>query len=533
MDLLERSDAFAILESALSSASRGEGRVVLVSGDAGIGKTSLVESFAASLETGRVLSGGADDIVTPLPLGPMRDLARQGSPALESALVDGADRDAVFDLLIEELERRPYPVVVIVEDIQWADEATLDLLTLIGRRIDQFAAMMVLTYRDHDVDVDHPLGTLIGHLPVGVVERIKLEPLSAAAVAELVSDGQASEVYRITGGNPFFVAELAANDGELSASLSEVVSARVARMPADSRSLIQLLAIAPGGLSAEVLDGVEDGWIAAAEEPERVGLLTLSNGILGYRHELARQAARANLSETRLHSLHRSLIEVLRAVGADPSQLVHHADAASDQATLIECAPLAAEQAIAAGAHREAVEHLGRVLRFADQFEASERAGFYEAYSEEAWAANMATEAGEGAAAALSIQRELGDVAAIGRTLRFAARARWYSGDSRTALLLLDEGIEALRGADAPASWQSRLRIGRWSVESRGPQMTSSPMQRNLWRLHRDWATTKPQRLSTTMSARFALATGSITRTSWIERSRWRGPRDLAPSWSG
>ena len=268
-------------------------------------------------------------------------------------------------------------------------------------------------------------------------------------MARLLPDANAVDAYELTGGNPFFVTELASNVGEIPASISEVVLARVARMAEASREIVQLLASAPGGLAPAVLDDVVDGWAAAAEEPERLGLVMLEDGLLRYRHEIARQVVRVGLGDSRLLLLHRSLIPALRHARADPGQLVHHAGAASDRETLIEFAPLAASLAIEAGAHREAVEYLRRVLQFADHFDSVELAKLHETYSEEAWAANLAEDAGEGASAALEIRRQLGDAEGVGRNLRLAARATWYSGDSGRALVLLDAAIAVLEGTSA------------------------------------------------------------------------------------
>jgi DNA-binding winged helix-turn-helix (wHTH) protein len=123
--LLEREGALAVLDEAIADARAGRGRVVLVTGEAGMGKTTLVRAIASATgSTARVLVGACDDLVTPLPLGPLRDVAAQADPsfaeALDSALPGEAQR-AVLD----ELSRPPCPTVLVVEDAHWADEATM------------------------------------------------------------------------------------------------------------------------------------------------------------------------------------------------------------------------------------------------------------------------------------------------------------------------------------------------------------------------------------------------------------------------
>src|SRR5205085_6852709 len=129
-------------------AARGAGRVVFVTGEPGIGKTSLVTRFVQDLGPGaRVLLGACDDLSIPRPLGPFRDAAGSVSSPLQEALSTGAALHEIQRLLIAELERPPEPTVLVLEDVHWADDATLDMLTVLGRRIGTLPALMVLTYR--------------------------------------------------------------------------------------------------------------------------------------------------------------------------------------------------------------------------------------------------------------------------------------------------------------------------------------------------------------------------------------------------
>ena len=136
MPLLEREKALADLDVALAAARRGQGRVALVSGDAGMGKTSVVRAFLAGLDAGVVVREGAcDDLLTPRPLGPVYDLGRQAGPALARALAAG-DVQAVFTALLDELAGGAVTVMV-VEDVHWADDASLDVLAFLARRIER------------------------------------------------------------------------------------------------------------------------------------------------------------------------------------------------------------------------------------------------------------------------------------------------------------------------------------------------------------------------------------------------------------
>jgi predicted ATPase len=153
VELWERGDAQAALDDLLRD-SAGGGRVAVLAGEAGIGKSVLVTEFARrSGSRARVWWGGCDPLVTPRALGPLHDIARQADGALAAALHSGAAPELIFAAFLDGLtgpRQRARPVVVI-EDVHWADEATLDLLVFLGRRIGRLPALLVLTYRDDEV----------------------------------------------------------------------------------------------------------------------------------------------------------------------------------------------------------------------------------------------------------------------------------------------------------------------------------------------------------------------------------------------
>ena len=135
----------------------GEGRVVFVTGEPGIGKTSLVTRFVRDLgPDARVLFGTCDDLSIPRPLGPIHDLIGTVSVPLEQALSAGAASHEVHSLLIAELELPPQPTVLVLEDVHWADDATLDAITVLGRRIGSLPALLVLTYRPGEARASAP-----------------------------------------------------------------------------------------------------------------------------------------------------------------------------------------------------------------------------------------------------------------------------------------------------------------------------------------------------------------------------------------
>ena len=184
----------------------------------------------------RVLFGTCDDLSVPRPLGPIRDLAGSVSPALEGALAAGAAPHDIQTLLLAELELPPRPTVLVLEDIHWADDATLDAITVLGRRIGSLPALLVLTFRAGEVPPGHPLHATVGAIRADDSVVLELGPLSKRAVAELAGD-RAAEVFAATGGNPFYVNELvcAAAPKRIPRTVANAVLGRAARLDSADR----------------------------------------------------------------------------------------------------------------------------------------------------------------------------------------------------------------------------------------------------------------------------------------------------------
>jgi predicted ATPase len=212
--LLERAAELHRLHSAVDRAAAGRGVTLLVTGEPGIGKTSLLQTFVAQLGTRtRVLAGVCEDLLTPRALGALWDIARTRPGPLATALAARANPDLLLAAVLEELARRPAPTVLIIEDAHWADGATLDVLRHVTRRISELPAVLILTYRDAEVGVSHPMRGLLGGLAGS--PRLPLSPLSADAVTELAADSavDAEALFQLTDGNPFFVTEVLASPG--------------------------------------------------------------------------------------------------------------------------------------------------------------------------------------------------------------------------------------------------------------------------------------------------------------------------------
>ncbi len=389
MNLLERESYLVELHEALANASLGKGCLALLSGEAGIGKTALVKTFARrQREEVRVLWGVCDPLFTPRPLGPVFDMVPQIRDSLPEGLSSDTRRRVIFSAMLEELQRGP--AIAVFEDVHWADEATLDLLRFVGRRIDQTSALLVLTYRDDELPPRHPLRILLGELPAApATQRLLLSPLSEQAVKTLVGDRKmdAATLHRQTAGNPFYITEVLANPASrIPPSVRDAVLARAARLSASGYAVLEAAAIIGQRVEPWLLAAVTGAEALAAEECIAVGMLLGQGDDLVFRHELARETILGTISPPRRQVLHRLVLDALRAsVGESPdlARLAHHAEASGDHEAVLEFAPQAARQAAADGAHREACALYSLVLRFADHLPSDEHARLLQDYSSE------------------------------------------------------------------------------------------------------------------------------------------------------
>ncbi len=452
--VLEREHAFATLAGAARAAAEGAGSVALVFGEAGIGKSVLVRGLRAHLPAeARLLIGYCDDLATPRTLGPLRDLAGVVGPTLSRALRGSGDRDHLLAALRDEIDRPTGPTVLVVEDVHWADEATLDALRYLVRRIAGLPAVLVLTYRDDELTREHPLRQLLGQVATAErVHRLGLERLSREAVRQLSVEDAADpdRVHALTSGNPFFVSEvLAAGSGaDVPPSIAAAVLARVRRLDASTQDALDRLAVVPSTLERWLVDALVDDSPAALAAAEQRGLLTVSATRVSFRHELARRALVDALPEARRVELNRMVLGALVArPGSDLSRLVHHAVAAGDVDAVVRYGPGAARDAAAAGAHREAVAHYRQMLMLRDRFAPADRAQLLECYAIECYTVGAARLAVTEQLAAVELRRGMGDDHALGSALRWLSRMHWWAGDRPAAERIADEAIAVLERA--------------------------------------------------------------------------------------
>lgn len=469
---------------------------VLVSGEAGLGKSRLVSEFLARLDsetvvlTGRCPELGAEGVPFAPFLATMRTLRPAGPPALS-----GGEMLAELDRL-----SREHQVVLVVEDLHWADESSLDLFAFLIANLAQSDVLLVATCRQPGEGRLRGMLAELRRLPS--VAAIELRPLTrhdvgrqlAALLGREPEPGFAGRVYERSGGYPLFVEALSHSSGEMPTDLRELLLAWTARLPEDERAVLRAAAVAGSPAGHRLLteaaglpeQRVEDAIVALAA----ARLLVVAEAEYEFRHVLFRQVVYENLLPAARTRLHARLTAVLLA---DPSllpaqtyaaELAQHATLAGDWPTAITASWQAAEVAAGSGARPEQIRHLARIRELWDKVQVAaaelpvSRLGLLERLAE-ACAQRGVIDPGLAAvdeALAIATQ-EPGDPARVARLLLLRARLGNQAGggqaDLRRALTLLAPGPgDAAPAVTAAAEPAEQLR-GALLVELASAQMFS------------------------------------------------------------
>jgi DNA-binding CsgD family transcriptional regulator len=455
--LLERERELALLADTFARVEAGSGgALALVYGEAGVGKTALLHRFCEERgATTRVLWGACESLFTPRPLGPFADIAAEAGGRFERVVTAQEPVQSVFEALVDELSSRGNAVLVI-EDLHWADEATLDVVRLFGRRVERLGALVVATYRSDELSRRHPLRVVLGDVATipGVV-RLQLDPLSPEAVAELADPFgvDADDLYAKTAGNPFFVTEaLAGGTGPVPGTVRDAVLARAARLQPHARDLLDAVAVVPPRSEPWLLEAIAGDATAALDQCVASGMLRFEEHAVAFRHELARLAVEESINPHRRVELHRSALQALRAPPGgrvDLARLAHHAEAAGDADSVLELAPAAAEHAAAVGAHREAAAQYARALRFADGVDDGARGALLDRRAYACYLIGEFDTAINAEQKAVECFRRAGDRPREGDALRSLSRLLRYVGRTEDAMRVGHEAIAILESQTA------------------------------------------------------------------------------------
>jgi DNA-binding CsgD family transcriptional regulator/tetratricopeptide (TPR) repeat protein len=432
------------------------GHLVLISGEAGAGKSALVQELLDHhLGAAQVIVGRCDDLFAPRPLGPLADIARGRPGPLADALAAG-DQASVFDAFLAELASPPHPLVVVLEDLQWADEATLDLLRFVARRLDSLPCLILATHRE-DLAPEHALRRAFGSLVGPLVTRLHLAPLSVDAVRALVGDRHIDPVslHASTGGNPFFLVEtLDAAPGTLPASVRDVILTRTVPLSGAARDALDAAAVLGRQVGADLIQVVGDCDSAAVDECLQAGLLVDDGGHQAFRHDLSRHAIEESMTPLRRRQLHARALAALGDDG-DVVQRAHHAIGAGDHDAIVDLAWRAADQCVALGAWRQAAILYGQALEHTGDLPDADRRRLLEARATTCLRVELVDEAvaaGEEAHALIAATNDDGALAEWECWMSLAYRAVGRMPEAREAADHAVERLEPLGESPALAS---------------------------------------------------------------------------------
>jgi DNA-binding CsgD family transcriptional regulator/tetratricopeptide (TPR) repeat protein len=458
--LLERGTPLAALAGYADEARQGDGRLVLVTGEAGIGKSALVEQLHHDLTEARWSWGACDGLFTPRPLGPLFDLAGQLGGELEDLCRAGAAREELFRALLGQVGEPGTLSVLVIEDVHWADEATADLLRFVGRRLWAAPVLLIATYRGEDLEADDPLRAALGEIArQRSTRRVDLAPLSAEAVRVLAGGTglDAAELYRLTGGNPFYVTEVvAAGLGVVPSSARDAVLARAGRLGDRSREVLDVAALTGVRVELDLLTSVTASPLPVLDELLASGLLAVDGQWLRFRHEIARLAVEQAVAPHRRAGMHARILEALRSFGcSDDARMAFHAEAAGDRQAVMRHAPRAAQQAAELGSHREAAAQFERALRCASDADPDVVAGLYGRLAYELLVVGRHQGAVDAGEQALGLWRQAGDRLREGSTLRNLSHALQQLGRGPDSVAAAQAGVAVLEplGPTVELAW--------------------------------------------------------------------------------
>ncbi|HET9825895.1 MAG TPA: AAA family ATPase, partial [Chitinophagaceae bacterium] len=361
MELIERAGFMNTLQAKFEATATGEGHSMLICGEAGIGKTSLVKEFCKTQANNcKIYLGSCDALFTPRPLAPLYDMIWQLGEEISKDSIRITDRAELFSRFFYELEHRRHESLVVIEDIHWADEATLDFIKFFARRITRLHCLLVLTYRDDEIHSRHPLRMVLGQLPRDHFTRLQLTPLSRSAVEKLATQRgyKGEDVYTISHGNPFYVNEvLASYNTGIPDNIRDSVLSYYNRLDENTKQLCQLLSVMPAGLEVNYARQLQQEEQAAMHHCLDIKILVNHGNAITFKHELYRRTIETSLSPLLRITLNKKVLDLFLQSferNNQPEQIIHHAKNSNENDLVVKYAPIAAKQCAFVGAHIEA-----------------------------------------------------------------------------------------------------------------------------------------------------------------------------------
>ncbi len=451
MELIERAGPLAVLQTKFENVAEGEGHCILLSGEAGIGKTSLIKAFCSERKNDcRIYQGTCDALFTPRPLAPLYDIAWQMQSDLLQNGSNVTDRAGLFARFLRELNDQKGTSIIIFEDIHWADEATLDFIKFLARRITQVHCLFILTYRNEEVHSGHALRNVLGQLSPDSFTRLQLVPLSKEAVERLAEErGYSGEnVYSISGGNPFYVNEiLASYSPGIPDNIKDSVLSVYHRQDEKTQRVWEILSVLPTGFEVKYLERMEPLYADAIKYCLDSKILIIEEGYISFKHELYRRTIEASLSPLVRVSLNKKILDLFLEYfeqADETERIIHHAKNANEHELVVQYVPVAAKKAACLGAHIEASKLYYSAIEYYQGSNKDLLIEFYEPYAYECYLTRKVKEAIIYQTKSLNIWKEKNATEKIGNSLRFLSRLWWFEGNRNKAESYASQAIEVL-----------------------------------------------------------------------------------------
>lgn len=448
MELIERDDFLSLLHSSFKKIdSDGEGHCFFIMGEPGIGKTSLVKVFLNQVEKESIQYVEAcDSLFIPRPLALLYDLALQIKADWAESIDSISSGTKMFTKFANELTNKDKPVVLVFEDIHWADGATLDFVKFIGRRISRMKCLFILTCRDNEFSQRHSLRSVLADLAPDTFTRIQLTPLSKQSVYKLANKKgfDAEEVYHISEGNPFYVNEiLASYSPGVPDNIKDTILAVYDRLEEGTKNAWQIFSIIPEGLEINRFAIIKASWDEAMDHCFALKIIVINNNKIIFKHELYRRTIENSLSPFKRIALNKKLLELLLnsfEEAGEIERILHYAKNANDNKLVVKYAPLAARKAASVGAHIESAKLYLTAIEYAEGDD--QLVEFYEAYAYECYLTSQIKDAIIYQGKALKIWQKKNEIERTGNSLRFLSRLWWYEGNHEEAGKYGNEAIE-------------------------------------------------------------------------------------------
>jgi DNA-binding CsgD family transcriptional regulator/tetratricopeptide (TPR) repeat protein len=450
IELIERAGHLTVLHDKYKDIVAGEGHCIMLSGEAGIGKTALVRAFCQEhRHHAKIYLGSCDALFTPRPLAPLYDIIWQIWE--DDWKSDGPeDRSGLFTKFLNRFDQLPGPSLMVFEDIHWADEATIDFIKFLARRITRLRCLFIVTWRDEEVYPGHPLRQLLGQLPPHSFTRLQLPPLSRRAVDDLANTRgyRGEDVYDISGGNPFYVNEiLASYSPGIPDNIKDSILSVYNRLDSDTRRVCELLSVMPTGLETDYLGQLEPDYATALASCLEKRVVLLKDNRLLFKHELYRRTIESSLSPFTRIALNKKILsafgESFEADG-ETERIIHHAKNANEHQTVVHYAPLAAKKAASVGAHTEAARLYFSAIEYYQGKDPDILVGLFEPYAYECHLTNQIKTAIIYQQKVANIWREKGVPEKLGNSLWFLSRLWWFDGNRRQAERFAKEAVDVL-----------------------------------------------------------------------------------------